>query len=258
MSLLDTVETKNIPSGQIARHPRCQRATSKAMEEQLLKRFQRKLGEFDLSKALQPLHVVPTYGADKRPGVKYWAVNGATNNELCVRSKQYGPKILRECRVYGNGAPPSDAELDELFLLTNTAHVSVGSSVAFDRSVGAGRPSAVAANKVKEMLGLRFRGVTGLWKSVEKFGEDMVTESVDFVLSTWPNDERLPSAFVKACIVIWADAEKRTVIKKRRRAISHKTPEHWYAYAKTKMLSQVGQRDTLGFWLERTLLGKHM
>jgi hypothetical protein len=234
-----------IRAGDIARHPEHQRKSP-------IGRFEKRLGQFDLGKCVELIHVV----ANPHPGPKWLAIDGATRVEACLKNKKHGPDTTLDCRVYGNGKPPSGQELDELFLLLNADHISVGAGVQFERAVGAKRRSAVFAAGLIDKLGPRFKASTGVWRMVERYGEAVAEAAVDFAIDTWGIEQPMPGQIIKALATIYSDPEQIPNLKKRRTAISKSTPENIRLRAQQRMLTQVGKRDDLNTWTVRVLMGK--
>jgi hypothetical protein len=236
---------EKIRAGDIMRHPEHQRPS-------VLPRFQKKLGDFQIGKCVELIHVV----ANDKPGMKWLAVNGATRVEACLASKEYGPNTKLHCKVYGNGKPPSGSQLDELFLLLNSDHISVGSEIKFQRSVGAGRRSAVFAEELIARLGPRFKTRTGVWNIVEKYGEETAEAAVTFAIETWGIEQPIPGQIIKAAASVLAEPNGTAMLKKRRNALRGYTPENIRLRAQQRMLTQVGKRDDLNTWTVRVLLGQ--
>lgn len=235
---------EKIRAGDIGRHPEHQRPSP-------LDRFEEKYGAFKLGKCLELVHVVK----NDKPGPKWLAVNGATRVESCLENPSYGPNTRLDCKIYGNGKPPTGQELDELFLLLNCDHVSVGSEIKFKRSVGAKRQSAVFADKLIRKLGPKFKTRAGVWKVVERYGEQVAQDAVDFAIDVWGTDQPMPGQIIKALAAIFENEENAEAIRKRRSALRKRTPENIRLLAQTKMLGQVGKRDDATTWTVRTLLG---
>jgi len=237
--------TIKIPAGEIARHPVHQRPSP-------IKAFERRLGEFDIHKCVDLIHVVKNDG----DGPKWLAVDGATRVEACKKSKKFGPSTQLECRVYGNGVPPSGTELDELFLILNSDKVKTHERTTFERSVGAERESAVFAKSLIDKLGPKFDGHIGLWSAVRKFGKGPAEKAVDFAVSTWGTSQHMPSIIIKVLAEIFASKEDTARLFKRKSAIRKQSPENWRLRAQTKMYQQVGRRDTISTYMVRVLLGE--
>lgn len=237
--------TAKIPAGDIGRHPDHQRPSP-------LSRFEEKCGPFDLGKCVEYIHVIP----NPTPGPKWLAINGATRVEACQKNKSFGPSTKLECKIYGNGVPPTPQQLDELFLLLNADNIEVTKRVAFKRSVGAERPNAVFANELIQRLGPKFQAETGVWRMVEKHGQKISEQAVQFALDVWGMKHPLPMQVLKAIATALSDKEDAKRLRARRKALRARSPENICLRASTKMLQQVGKRDSKNVWTVRVLLGQ--
>ena len=233
-----------IRAGDIARHPEHQRKSP-------IRSFEKRLGQFDLGKCVELIHVV----ANPHPGPKWLAIDGATRVEACLKNKKHGPDTTLDCQVYGNSQPPRGQELDELFLILNADRINPGAGVQFERAVGANRHSAVFAAGLINKLGPKFKASTGVWRAVEQYGEAVTEAAVDFAINTWGIEGAIPGQVIRALATIYSDPEQIPKLKKRRAAISKSTPENIRLRAQQRMLTQLGKRDDLNTWTVRALLG---
>lgn len=235
-----------IPAGEILRHPE-QRKT-------VLRQFTEKFGAFDHHKCLDLIHLVK---APKGAPVAYYAVNGATRVESCTAATKYGKTYKLQCKVYGNGVPPTSSELAELFLITNTDHIAVSSGIALSKSIDAGRPSAVAAQEIIKKLGGQFQGRTGVWSLVKTKGASVTDDAAEFCAEVWP-EQRIPMTMVRAVAELRAndDEDLWRLLESRIPPLRRKTAETWALKAKAKMNGQQGTRDSLATWIQRVLLGR--
>jgi hypothetical protein len=236
------VRDMQIEAGLIKRHPVNQRPSPYA-------RWKQKMKKFDIRKVLDPIHVV----SDGKGG--YYAIDGATRVEACQHDKDHGNNVKLPCRVYGNGVPPTSAQLDELFLLFNTDKVAVRSSVQLERAVGAGRESAIFADQQSKRLGPKFDAKTGIWNLVNRYGANAVKAAVDEALAIWGRDHTIPGSVMSAMVSIVSDPKKAKVLASRRATLRRQQPKTWLLEAQNAMYRQVGKRDGLRTYLVKRMLG---
>lgn len=237
------VREMQIKAGLIQRHPVNQRPSPYA-------RWKQKMKKFDLNKVLDPIHVV----ADGKGG--FFAIDGATRVEACQQDEDYGKDVKLPCKVYGNGVPPTPAQLDELFLLFNTDKVAVRSSVQLERAVGAGRESAIFADQQSKRLGPKFDAKTGLWNLVNRYGKAAVKAAVDEAIAIWGTEHTIPGSVMSALVSIVSDPKKGKILAGRRATLRRQMPKTWLLEAQNAMYRQVGKRDGLRTYLVKRLLGK--
>jgi hypothetical protein len=238
-------KTLQIPAGDIGRHQKHQRPSP-------LTKFHDKCGPFQLGKCVEYIHVIP----NPNPGPKWLAINGATRVEACQESPEFGPKTKLECKIYGNGVPPTPQQLDELFLLLNADNIEVTKRVAFKRSVGAERPNAVFADALIKKLGPKFQAETGVWRMVETYGERISEQAVNFALDVWGAKHPLPMQALRAIATALSNKDDAKRLRARVKALRARSPENICLRASTKMLQQVGRRDSKNIWTVRMMLGQ--
>lgn len=244
-------EIKEIRAGDIVRHPKHEAGPGRIQRTSPLPHFLQRFGPFDKVQCVELIHVV------KAPKQGYFAIDGATRVEACMDNPDYGPDTKLECRLYGNGRPPTDQELADLYLIINTHRISTSSAIQLGIAVTAERPDALHSETLRARLGPKFRSSVGLWNIVKQHGDEVGLRAVQFVEDTWLKRHHMPMALLKGVAVIMTrSADDIAQLNRRMKRLRTKTPDNWVVDAQMARMRQIGRRDDATVWMMRTLLGR--